>query len=86
MDTRVDASGPLLYRGELRRLEERAGALSATAFLNPVEMKSDSIRGDSEGIRITRRLPEHFPKGWFLHDCLYVLSPVGKPLIAPVAA
>ena len=63
MTPAVDASDRCSVAWSLSRTEERSGDPGATSLLNLVEMKSDSLRGHSEGIRITRRLPEHFPKG-----------------------
>src|SRR5437667_629426 len=43
--------------------------------MSRVEMRSDSFRGHSEGIRTTRRLPEHFPKGFtFYERCLCIVT------------
>ena len=51
-------------------------------------MKSDSLRGHSEEIRITRRLPEVFPKGFSCMNVVYVLAPDRVPLMpcTPVIA
>jgi hypothetical protein len=44
-------------------------------------MKPDSLRGRSEGIRITRRLPEFFPKGFSCMNVVYVLAPDRTPFM-----
>jgi hypothetical protein len=44
-------------------------------------MTSDSLRGHSEEIRITRRLPEFFPKGFSWMNVVYVLAPDRVPLM-----
>jgi len=44
-------------------------------------MKSDSLHGDSAGIRTTRRLLEFFPKGFSYMNVVYVLSPERAPLM-----
>lgn len=44
-------------------------------------MRSDSLHGDSVGIRITRRLPEFFPEGTFRMTMVYVLAPDKTPLM-----
>ncbi len=56
----ADASGHCNCRLPLRRAEERLGVAGAKSRLNFVEMRPDSLRGYSGGIRITRRLPEFF--------------------------
>lgn len=51
-------------------------------------MKSDSLHDRRAGIRTTRRLPEHFPKGFISMTVVYVLSPDRAPLMpcSPVVA
>jgi hypothetical protein len=44
-------------------------------------MKSDSLHGDSVGIRTTQLLLEFFPKGFSAMNVVYVLSPDRTPLM-----
>src|SRR5437762_6311981 len=68
-DTCSSRIRPLLCRLGLSRTEEKSGDPGAKSLLNPVEMKSDSFRGHSEGIRTTRRLPEHFSERKAFYEC-----------------
>src|ERR1700730_2631853 len=59
---------PLLRRLGLSRTEGRSGDPGGKSLLNPVEMKSDSLRGHSEGIRTTCLWAEHFSERKASHE------------------
>ena len=83
MTPAVDASDRCSVAWGKARIGERSGAPGAKSLLNVVEMKSDSPRGNSGGIRITRHLPEHFPRRMVSRMIVVsLLSPLGKPLMA----